>query len=310
MRGDLARREPGWVAGVAANARSTRRFARRRADGRASCCTTGRPTPMATSTSGTRVNKILKDIVVKSKTMAGFDAPYVPGWDCHGMPIEVQIEKTHGKHLPAAETQRLARAYATEQIARQKARLPAAWRARRLGAPLHDDGATATRPTRSARSAKLLEKGYIYRGLKPVNWCFDCHSALAEAEVEYEDRTDIAIDVGFRARRRRSAEARAGVRTAGAAARARSRGDLDHDAVDDSGEPGAQRASGFRLRAGRRRARGNLVLAEDLVAALPRALRARGPGRRAPRRARALEQHPLPPSVLRSRVAGLSRRLT
>ncbi len=69
---------------------------------------------------GHAVNKILKDIVVKSKQLAGFDAPYVPGWDCHGMPIEVQIEKTHGKHLPTAETQRLCRAYATEQIAQQK----------------------------------------------------------------------------------------------------------------------------------------------------------------------------------------------
>src|SRR3954447_20612719 len=69
---------------------------------------------------GHAVNKILKDIIVKSKTMAGFDAPYVPGWDCHGMPIEVQIEKTHGKNLAAAETQRLARAYATEQIDNQR----------------------------------------------------------------------------------------------------------------------------------------------------------------------------------------------
>ena len=72
--------------------------------------------------------------------MAGFDAPYVPGWDCHGMPIEVQIEKTHGKHLPVAETQRLCRAYATEQIARQKRALPAPGRARRLGPSVHDDG--------------------------------------------------------------------------------------------------------------------------------------------------------------------------
>src|SRR2546421_7336147 len=69
---------------------------------------------------GTAFNKIIKDFVVKSKTMAGFDAPYVPGWDCHGMPIEVQIEKTHGKNLSTAETQRLCRAYATDQIARQR----------------------------------------------------------------------------------------------------------------------------------------------------------------------------------------------
>ena len=99
-------------------------------------------------------------MVVKARTMAGFDAPYVPGWDCHGLPIEVQIEKTHGKHLPTAETQRLCRAYATEQIERQKARLQAPRRARRLGPSVHDDGLPATRPTRSARSGEILEKGF------------------------------------------------------------------------------------------------------------------------------------------------------
>ena len=107
---------------------------------------------------GTAVNKILKDVIVKSKTLAGFDAPYVPGWDCHGMPIEVQIEKKHGKNLPAAETQRLCRAFATEQIERQKAGLPAPGRARRLGPSVPDDGAAATRPTRSACSASCWRR--------------------------------------------------------------------------------------------------------------------------------------------------------
>jgi isoleucyl-tRNA synthetase len=145
---------------------------------------------------GTAVNKILKDIIVKSRNLAGFDAVYVPGWDCHGMPIEVQIEKTYGKNIPVEKTQSLARAYATEQIARQKADF------RRLGVLGDWDHAYTTMAFRNEADeirtlGKLLERGYVYRGLKPVNWCFDCGSALAEAEVEYMDRTDFAIDVGF-----------------------------------------------------------------------------------------------------------------
>jgi isoleucyl-tRNA synthetase len=142
------------------------------------------------------VNKILKDVIVKSKSMAGFDAPYVPGWDCHGMPIEVQIEKKYGKNLPPAETQRLCRAFATEQIARQKDDF------RRLGVLGDWDNPYLTMAYGNEADeirvlGTLLEKGYIYRGLKPVNWCFDCGSALAEAEVEYEDRKDPAVDVAF-----------------------------------------------------------------------------------------------------------------
>ena len=195
MRGDLARREPGWVKewqernvyeAIRAASRGRPRFVLH----------DGPPYANADIHIGHALNKILKDIVVKSRTMAGFDAPYVPGWDCHGMPIEVQIEKTHGKHLPAAETQRLARAYATEQIARQKAQF------RRLGVLGDWDHPYTTMAYKSEADeirtlGKILEKGYLYRGLKPVNWCFDCGSALAEAEVEYEDRQDIAVDVGF-----------------------------------------------------------------------------------------------------------------
>jgi isoleucyl-tRNA synthetase len=145
---------------------------------------------------GHAVNKILKDIIVKSRTLMGFDAPYVPGWDCHGMPIEVQIEKEHGKDLPPEQTQRLARAYATEQIARQKVdfmRLGVLgdWDApyRTMDFPIEANEIRAL--------GTLIAKGYVYRGQKPVNWCFDCTSALAEAEVEYADRTDFAVDVGF-----------------------------------------------------------------------------------------------------------------
>jgi isoleucyl-tRNA synthetase len=195
MRGDLARREPAWVA------------AWRRADvyGAIRTAARGRPRfilhdgpPYANGDIhiGHAVNKILKDIIVKSRTLAGFDAPYVPGWDCHGMPIEVQIEKTYGKELSTAETQRLGRAYATEQIERQKKDFE------RLGVLADWDHPYTTMTFVNEADeiralGKVLEKGYLYRGLKPVNWCFDCHSALAEAEVEYEDRVDVAIDVGF-----------------------------------------------------------------------------------------------------------------
>ncbi|MGH8851053.1 MAG: isoleucine--tRNA ligase [Casimicrobiaceae bacterium] len=195
MRGDLARREAGWV----------REWRERRVYEAIRGASRGRPRfvlhdgpPYANADIhiGHAVNKILKDVVVKSKQLAGFDAPYVPGWDCHGMPIEVQIEKTHGKNIPVEETQRLARAYATEQIARQKAQF------QRLGVlgdweHPYTTMAFGNEADEMRMLGALLAKGYIYRGLKPVNWCFDCQSALAEAEVEYEERDDPAIDVGF-----------------------------------------------------------------------------------------------------------------
>jgi isoleucyl-tRNA synthetase len=197
MRGDLARREPQWVKewnekGVyrrlraLATSQNRPRFVLH----------DGPPYANGDIHIGHAVNKILKDVIVKSKSMAGFDAPYVPGWDCHGMPIEVQIEKKHGKNLPAGETQRLCRAYATEQIAKQKADF------QRLGVLGDWDNPYLTMAYGNEADeirglGMLLAKGYIFRGLKPVNWCFDCGSALAEAEVEYEDRKDPAIDVGF-----------------------------------------------------------------------------------------------------------------
>ena len=195
MRGDLAKREPLWV----------KEWREKRVYEAIRAASVGRPRfvlhdgpPYANNDIhiGHAVNKILKDVVVKSKELAGFDAPYVPGWDCHGMPIEVQIEKRHGKSIPVEETQRLARIYAGEQIVRQKADFE------RLGVLGDWDHPYTTMAFKSEADeirtlGRILEKGFIYRGLKPVNWCFDCRSALAEAEVEYEDRTDIAIDVGF-----------------------------------------------------------------------------------------------------------------
>ncbi|HWZ74513.1 MAG TPA: isoleucine--tRNA ligase [Casimicrobiaceae bacterium] len=195
MRGDLAKREPGWV----------KDWQQRKVYEAIRAASKGRPRfvlhdgpPYANGDIhiGHALNKVLKDIVVKSRQLAGFDAPYVPGWDCHGMPIEVQIEKTYGKNLPTAETQRLCRAYASEQIVRQKAEF------QRLGVLGDWDRPYTTMSYGNEADeiralGQLLEKGYLYRGLKPVNWCFDCQSALAEAEVEYEDRQDIAVDVGF-----------------------------------------------------------------------------------------------------------------
>jgi isoleucyl-tRNA synthetase len=195
MRGDLAKREPLMLKDWQERKYYERIRAARRGAPRF-VLHDGPPYANGDIHIGHAVNKILKDIIVKSKTLAGFDAPYVPGWDCHGMPIEVQIEKTHGKHLPTRETQRLCRAYAAEQVERQKKDFV------RLGVLGDWDRPYLTMAYRNEADeiralGALLKKGYVYRGLKPVNWCFDCGSALAEAEVEYEDRKDVAIDVGF-----------------------------------------------------------------------------------------------------------------
>lgn len=145
---------------------------------------------------GHALNKILKDIVIKSKTTAGYDAPYVPGWDCHGLPIEQKVETLHGKNLPPEQTRALCRAYAAEQVEAQKAGFI------RLG--VQGDWQNPYRTMDYVNEAgeiralaRLVEKGYVFKGLKPVNWCFDCGSALAEAEVEYQDKKSDAIDVAF-----------------------------------------------------------------------------------------------------------------
>ena len=195
MRGDLAKREPQWVkqwqeGGIYQKIRAASK-------GRPKFILhDGPPYANGDIHLGHAINKILKDIIVKSRNMAGFDAVYVPGWDCHGMPIEREIEKQHGKNLPVEKTQSLCRAYATEQIDRQKKDF------QRLGVLGDWDRPYLTMAYGNEADeirtlGKILEKGYVYRGLKPVNWCFDCASALAEAEVEYADRKDFAIDVGF-----------------------------------------------------------------------------------------------------------------
>ena len=145
---------------------------------------------------GHALNKIIKDMIVRSKTLSGFDAPYVPGWDCHGLPIEHKVETTHGKHLPADKVRQLSRAYATEQVALQKADFI------RLGVLGDWDNPYLTMNFANEAGeiralGKMVEQGVVFKGLKPVNWCFDCGSALAEAEVEYQDKKSDAIDVAF-----------------------------------------------------------------------------------------------------------------
>lgn len=148
---------------------------------------------------GHAINKVLKDIVVKSRSMDGFDAPFIPGWDCHGLPIEHQIEKTRGKevkHLEPAAFRQACRDYANEQVNGQREDF------KRLGVMGDWDNPYLTmHPKFEAEQlrafARILRNGHVYKGLKPVHWCMDCRSALAEAEVEYEDRTSPAIDVRF-----------------------------------------------------------------------------------------------------------------
>jgi len=195
MRGNLPQREPQWVKQW--EEKGVYKAIRQASAGRPKFILhDGPPYANGSIHIGHAVNKILKDIIVKSRNMAGFDAQYVPGWDCHGMPIEIQIEKKYGKSLPVAEVQSKARAYAKEQIASQMADF------KRLGVLGEWDNPYLTMNFKNEANeirvlGRILEKGYVYRGLKPVNWCFDCGSALAEAEVEYADRTDPAIDVAF-----------------------------------------------------------------------------------------------------------------
>ncbi|WVH09893.1 MAG: Isoleucyl-tRNA synthetase [Fluviibacter phosphoraccumulans EoVTN8] len=195
MRGDLPKREPDWIAEWQKNGLYQKIQAH----------TKGRPRfvlhdgpPYANGDIhiGHAVNKILKDIIVRSKVLAGFDAQYVPGWDCHGLPIEHQIEKQHGRNLPADEVRKLCRVYAAEQVARQKKDFI------RLGVLGDWDNPYLTMNFSAEANeiralGKMLADDYLYMGLKPVNWCLDCRSALAEAEVEYEDKHSPAIDVAF-----------------------------------------------------------------------------------------------------------------
>lgn len=195
MRAELAKREPLWLAEWQAQKRYE--TLRQKARGRPLFVLhDGPPYANGDIHIGHAVNKVLKDIILKARTLSGFDAPYVPGWDCHGLPIEHAVEKAHGKGLPSEEFRQKCRAFAEAQIERQKRDFI---RLGILGDWDHPyrtmDYATEADIVRSL--SKILKNGWLVQGQKPVNWCLDCRSALAEAEVEYEDRVSTAIDVAF-----------------------------------------------------------------------------------------------------------------
>src|SRR5450830_1865326 len=195
MRGDLAKREPLWLKQWQQK-KVYQRIREARKGAKKFILHDGPPYANGVIHLGHAVNKILKDIIVKSKNLSGFDAPYVPGWDCHGLPIELVVEKLHGKNIPAAKFRELCRQYALEQVEKQKADFI------RLGILgdwdhpyLTMDFTTEANIMRAL--GEIYKNGYLYQGSKPVHWCVDCGSALAEAEVEYEDVNSPAIDVGF-----------------------------------------------------------------------------------------------------------------
>lgn len=196
MRGDLAKREPAWLK----QWQDKKLYERIRASRKGATkfiLHDGPPYANGDIHIGHAVNKILKDIIVKSKTLSGFDAPYVPGWDCHGLPIELVVEKNHGKNIDPAKFRELCREYAAEQVARQKKDFI------RLGVLGDWDNPYLTMDFKTEADimralGEIYKNGYLYQGSKPVHWCVDCGSALAEAEVEYEDVNSPQIDVGFK----------------------------------------------------------------------------------------------------------------
>jgi isoleucyl-tRNA synthetase len=198
MKADLARREPEMLAawerlGLYGKIRAL-------AEGRPTfVLTDGPPYANGAIHLGHAVNKILKDIIVKSRSLDGYDAPYVPGWDCHGLPIEMQVEKTHGRvgqKIDAKAFRAACREYALKQIDAQRSDF------KRLGVLGDWDHPYMTMAPRfeaeQLRAFSLIIKnGHLYKGFKPVHWCLNCRSALAEAEVEYEDTTSPSIYVRF-----------------------------------------------------------------------------------------------------------------
>ncbi|CAI0709804.1 Isoleucine--tRNA ligase [Serratia marcescens] len=200
MRGDLAKREPGML----------QRWYEQDLYGMIRTAKKGKKTfilhdgpPYANGSIhiGHSVNKILKDIIIKSKGMAGFDSPYVPGWDCHGLPIELKVEQLYGKpgeKLTAAEFRQKCREYAAEQVEGQKKDFI------RLGVLGDWDRPYLTMDFKTEANiiralGKIISNGHLLKGAKPVHWCTDCGSSLAEAEVEYYDKTSPSIDVSFHA---------------------------------------------------------------------------------------------------------------
>jgi isoleucyl-tRNA synthetase len=198
MKADLANREPAMLAGWERSGLYEK--IRTVAKGRpAFVLTDGPPYANGAIHLGHAVNKILKDIIVKSRTLDGYDAPYVPGWDCHGLPIEMQVEKTHGRvgqKIDAKSFRAACREYAHKQIDAQRSDF------KRLGVLGDWDHPYLTMAPRFEADqlrafALIIKNGHVYKGFKPVHWCLNCRSALAEAEVEYEDKTSPSIYVRF-----------------------------------------------------------------------------------------------------------------
>ena len=198
MKADLANREPGMLEGWERGGLYEK--IRAASKGRPPfILTDGPPYANGAIHLGHAVNKILKDIIVKSRTLDGYDAPYVPGWDCHGLPIEMQVEKTHGRvgqKIDAKSFRAACREYAHKQIDAQRNDF------KRLGVLGDWDHPYMTMAPRFEAEqlrafALIIKNGHLYKGYKPVHWCLNCRSALAEAEVEYEDKTSPSIYVRF-----------------------------------------------------------------------------------------------------------------
>ncbi|MBC5830864.1 isoleucine--tRNA ligase [Vibrio metschnikovii] len=200
MRGDLAKREPEMLArwykedlyGAIRQAKQGKK---------SFVLHDGPPYANGDIHIGHALNKILKDIIIKSKTLSGFDAPYIPGWDCHGLPIELMVEKKVGKpgqKVTAAEFREKCRDYAAGQVEGQKESF------KRLGILGEWDKPYRTMDFTTEANiiralGKIADNGHLLKGFKPVHWCTDCGSALAEAEVEYKNKVSPSIDVRFRA---------------------------------------------------------------------------------------------------------------
>ena len=200
MRGNLAQREPATLKQW--NENKLYQKIRQASKGRPSFILhDGPPYANGDIHIGHAVNKVLKDIIVKSKTMDGFDAPYIPGWDCHGLPIELNVEKKVGKagvKVDAKTFRDKCRDYAQKQVNGQREDF------KRLGVLGDWDEPYLTMDYKVEANivrslGKIIENGHLHKGSKPVHWCLDCSSALAEAEVEYQDKTSPAIDVAFKA---------------------------------------------------------------------------------------------------------------
>ena len=199
MRGNLPKKEPKMVAKWQQNNALYGKIRKNCAQREKFILHDGPPYANGTIHIGHAVNKVLKDMIIKSRTLMGFDAPYVPGWDCHGLPIELNVEKKYGKagrDIEPSEFRQRARDYAQSQVDQQSQDFQSLgiigdWQNPYL-TMAYETEANIIRGL-----SKIIENGYLERGEKPVLWCLDCKSSLAEAEIEYHNHHSKAIDVAF-----------------------------------------------------------------------------------------------------------------